>query len=490
MIWLASFPRSGNTFVRNILYHVYGIPSSAFHRMMDLPLNSKYSTYPVVKTHVLPEHLDPSDDRIPAVYIVRDGRDAVVSLAYQRRLLVSVGSDLRRNLKEAIRAKGGSHFGGWSANVEAWLKRADIIIRFEDLIQRPIECIEAFRYIMSLPEPRNEQVPTFEEMKAGRTEYGHGGKKDPDDYSVHFFRRGQPGSWRDDMDDHLLRLYWRKHGKTMDKLGYYRDGRGIKELPMIEDFNEVNGVLVRRDRLDRATRAGNGRSLTGRIRNRVTIASIHIPKTAGTSFRNVLKAVYGERRVARLDISKRWGIRVDEKPFNATALPDEIGVVHGHFRYRDLMERFDRASGLKVITWLRDPVNRVISNYRYLSERLDHFMDEKNRGLNILSKMKRSLIEYARCEINRNRMTKFLDGVNLRDLDFVGVVEYLQQDLERLARLLGWSTYPIYHHNSSPDLAGDIDRSIIDEIRDLNDQDLRLYEEALMLRKTGIGIHD
>ena len=50
MIWLASFPRSGNTFFRNVLFDVYGIESGIFK-----PKSTKQAPkhYQVVKTHML-----------------------------------------------------------------------------------------------------------------------------------------------------------------------------------------------------------------------------------------------------------------------------------------------------------------------------------------------------------------------------------------------------------------------------------------------------
>ena len=39
MIWLASYPRSGNTFFRIVLSEVYGIESSTFHHESDYPVD-------------------------------------------------------------------------------------------------------------------------------------------------------------------------------------------------------------------------------------------------------------------------------------------------------------------------------------------------------------------------------------------------------------------------------------------------------------------
>ena len=106
--WIASFPRSGNTYFRNILFYVYGIESSTWHNETAYPVDENYDSYRFVKTHLLPKDLFPADPSIPAIYLVRDGRDAVVSIAHHRRDLVNPGSDFLLNLEEAIVAAEGS----------------------------------------------------------------------------------------------------------------------------------------------------------------------------------------------------------------------------------------------------------------------------------------------------------------------------------------------------------------------------------------------
>lgn len=217
MIWLASFPRSGNTFLRIILHKVYGIPSSTFHAEADRPLDREYGSFPVVKTHLLPHQLRPSDPAIPAVYLVRDGRDALVSIAHHRSDIVAPGSDFRTNLKEAILAAEGSFFGGWSENVSQWLRRASLVIKFEDLIERPVECAEHLRPFLDLPEPRLEKLPSFEDLRSEDMPYGGDPAR-----RARFFRRGVVGAWKDEMPPDFQGLFWRLHGKIMEELGYLR----------------------------------------------------------------------------------------------------------------------------------------------------------------------------------------------------------------------------------------------------------------------------
>src|SRR5262249_54086695 len=108
MMWLASFPRSGNTFFRIILHEVYGIETAEYALHSRPYLQHDYTNYSVVKTHLLPDALVPNDPTIPAVYLIRDGRDAVVSLAHYRSNIGDPGSSFRKNLRAAIRAPGGS----------------------------------------------------------------------------------------------------------------------------------------------------------------------------------------------------------------------------------------------------------------------------------------------------------------------------------------------------------------------------------------------
>jgi len=228
------------------------------------------------------------------------------------------------------------------------------------------------------------------------------------------------------------------------------------------------------------TRSTDTEQIT-RVANSVELISIHIPKTAGTSFRNTLKEVYGDRNVIRLDI--RRTIQVEQQDFNNSKLNERIKVVHGHFRPRDYFERFEPNQGQKLITWLRDPVQRVISNYNYLAGRLAELLDEERKGVDILSKMQRSLLEYAAAPDNRNRMTWYLKGASLEDFAFVGIVEYMEDDLTYLGQLLNWSCLPTFHHNESNKKNSATDSTTPLQIRELNADDVALYEAALKLRE-------
>lgn len=225
MIWLASFPRSGNTFFRIVLHEVYGIESSAYRLDSENLKNKEYYKLEVVKTHVLPHQLDPSDPDIPVVYLVRDGRDSVVSMAHHTKDIVRPGSDYYSNMKEVILARHGAHFGGWGKNVMAWLPRASVVLRFEDLIVDPIGTVEKIRPWIDLPQPDPDKLPTFDDLREKETPYGPNVKKDASseeqlDRKKQFFRRGKAGAWQDEMPLEYQEMFWFLHGDAMRALGY------------------------------------------------------------------------------------------------------------------------------------------------------------------------------------------------------------------------------------------------------------------------------
>lgn len=221
MIALVSFPRSGNTYFRNLLFELYGLESSTFHREALRELEDNWQNFPVIKTHLLPEELPLEMQDLKVVYIVRDGRDALVSLAHHRKDLVEPGTDFYNNLLEATLALGNSNFGGWSGNVQAWLPKADVVIKYEDLIVDPVKETERLRDVIELSTPERDKLPSFQDLKFGQPAYGSGqGKSSVDNFAVKNFRKGRKGSWQEEMPAEIHRLFWDLHRNAMLESGY------------------------------------------------------------------------------------------------------------------------------------------------------------------------------------------------------------------------------------------------------------------------------
>ena len=79
-----------------------------------------------VKTHDLPA------DDFPAIYVIRDGRAAIVSYYHMLRDF----TEMKPSLEDII--SGAVWPGSWSAHVDAWLTREKTLqLRYEDLVSNP-----------------------------------------------------------------------------------------------------------------------------------------------------------------------------------------------------------------------------------------------------------------------------------------------------------------------------------------------------------------
>ena len=237
IIWIASYPRSGNTFFRLLLNHIYDIKTYSIyndplfdklkgsseiigHKKMDLSYEHLMESEQVffVKTHDLPK------DSSPSIYLVRDGRDSVTSYAHYiksfesnqnnwfQKIKTILGKDEYSDILEKLIISSESNYGSWSNNVSQWKNRSHLttVLRFEDLIKNPIEC--TINSITSMAkfgtgsfEPRSNLIPTFQDLHS----------KWPD-----FFRKGQNGSGKKEMNQSLQKLFWKYHGSVMQELGY------------------------------------------------------------------------------------------------------------------------------------------------------------------------------------------------------------------------------------------------------------------------------
>ena len=229
IVWLASYPRSGNTFFRIVLHHVYnlktfsvyddavldkvGVSEVVGHAEMPAPIEQLRESQDIffVKTHDLP-----ADDS-PAVYLVRDGRDALVSHAKYlqsfkrkkgRHLLDDATKEFERTLEKLIWQK--PQFGGWSNHVREWTSRGavrTVVVRYEDLIAAPQREVEkALADLgLNLKTLSGGVVPDFAALQA----------KSPE-----FFRKGRSGVWREEMPARLQQLFLDHHRAVMEDFGY------------------------------------------------------------------------------------------------------------------------------------------------------------------------------------------------------------------------------------------------------------------------------
>jgi hypothetical protein len=222
-----------------------------------------------------------------------------------------------------------------------------------------------------------------------------------------------------------------------------------------------------------------------RIKNNIQLVSIHIPKTAGTSFRSILVENLGAKNFAKLDIYNSGRIKVDDQNFTRAHLNSKITAVHGHCSYSNLLKQFELNADVVFLTWLRNPLNRVLSNYYFLKDVIVQRMQEQEDE-NLMNRMVKSLEEFVSLEENQNVMTKFLEGAPLETFKFIGIQDDFENELTRLERTMGWKALENRMHNVTKNKENQLTQGVIELIKEVNQKDFELFEYAIALNNSKI----
>jgi aryl sulfotransferase len=275
IVWLASFPKSGNTWFRILLANLTagekgpadinnldergGIASSRHEfeamTMLDSGLishddidNLRPRIYESlakdtarqrwVKVHDAYTTTQTGEPLLgrhaarAAVYLVRDPRDVAVSLAYHNsstideaiRLMNAADGALcagRKGLAPQLRQK----LTGWSGHVTSWLEQSDVpvhLVRYEDLMAAPAACFAAAlesagRAATAADIERAIRHSDFAELRRQEEEKGFAERMSR---TAPFFRSGRIGGWREILSGEQAGAIVQCHRAAMARLDY------------------------------------------------------------------------------------------------------------------------------------------------------------------------------------------------------------------------------------------------------------------------------
>lgn len=181
--------------------------------------------------------------------------------------------------------------------------------------------------------------------------------------------------------------------------------------------------------------------------------SVHLPKCCGTTFLEMLKLVYGDKLLHQTSMKRH-------------PEAENHHVIHGHFPitlYQDL----DRPA----ITFVRDPVERVISQYYYWLS----IPDMANPECKAMCDEKWTIEQFAE-RTEANLQTR-LAGTDINQYAFVGICEVFDRDIERLEKKLG-ITFPRIERKNVSKFKFKVSNETREMIRELNDVDAEFYLDA------------
>jgi hypothetical protein len=169
-----------------------------------------------------------------------------------------------------------------------------------------------------------------------------------------------------------------------------------------------------------------------------------MPKTAGLSFRASLEEHFGEGfrhdyrdyplaqpAGERREQARRWGLAAQPADFAGVA------CVHGHFLPLKYLHLADTLP-CTFVTWLREPVARLVSHYYYWQRAYDPASGQTSALHRRVIEEGWSLERFCLAPELRNVYSEFLWGFPLERLHFIGITEFFAEDLRYFSQeLLG-----------------------------------------------------
>jgi hypothetical protein len=273
IIWIASYPKSGNTWVRafvhNLLNELSGLKEAQDINQMNTHTIWEFAARPfervlgkglaaadqgeiaaarpevqrqlangrtepvLVKTHLCVgnEYQHPTinlNATLAAIYVVRNPLDVAISYAHHSgtRLDTMIATMATQGLRTPDTAQAAYQvLGSWSQNVASWLALADRpvhVMRYEDLIANPIRPFGTLARFLGLAPSEGQLKAAIAKSSFGelrRQESENGFTERPRTAKV-FFREGRAGQWRDVLSSAQIQEITRVHAPMMQRLGY------------------------------------------------------------------------------------------------------------------------------------------------------------------------------------------------------------------------------------------------------------------------------
>ena len=269
IIWLASYPKSGNTWLRIFLENLFRNTQSPAD-INDLGVvkfsDNSFSLYETVSGKSLRNESDSNIHKLRnqvqkymgshsetvfakthnavmnfennpliwlehlagVVYVIRNPLDMLISFSDHYNLTIDDTIEAISSPYHQINSTEKGIFqilGGWSNHYYSWFKienLSPLCLRYEDMIQNPVKSFGKLTKFLGLPKdtPRLKrairhssfQVVSQQETKKGFAEQSRAGHK--------FFRQGKVGSYRRVLSDDQIAKVIDNHGELMVEMGY------------------------------------------------------------------------------------------------------------------------------------------------------------------------------------------------------------------------------------------------------------------------------
>ena len=277
IIWLAFYPKSGNTFLRSLLTSYFYSEDGTFEFEMlknikQFPINEIFDKigvdindkYLVAKNYIKSqEEINKSKklsflkthssfckmynkfnfsdlkNSLGVIYIVRDPRNVVTSFAHHNSKSIENTFELLTNDLTIGNEKYDAevYLGSWNFNYNSWkiYKNSEkyLLVKYEDLVKNTKNVfIKILKFInelsqngKSIDEKKIEKVinqTNFSRMKNLEDKHGFEEAKVNDNTGqiVKFFNLGPKNDWKKTLDHNIKKKIENKFQKEMEEIGY------------------------------------------------------------------------------------------------------------------------------------------------------------------------------------------------------------------------------------------------------------------------------
>jgi Sulfotransferase domain len=273
IVWLASYPKSANTWTRAFLHNLVHVTSGQkrtqkineldqfsvgsagrpfFEEVVGFELSNKHRDeiaaararvqqnmadaaegLVFVKTHqaIVIDRGHPTINfavTAGAIYIVRNPLDVTISYAHHLGKPIDFAIDFMnmKNAETSVTEKQVNEtYGSWSQHVLSWTRKphpAIFVMRYEDMLAEPQKTFGALaRHLLFTPS-ENELADAIDRssFERLREQEEKAGFKERPEVAERFFREGRAEQWKEVLTPQQIQRIIDAHGEQMQRFGY------------------------------------------------------------------------------------------------------------------------------------------------------------------------------------------------------------------------------------------------------------------------------
>jgi len=218
------------------------------------------------------------------------------------------------------------------------------------------------------------------------------------------------------------------------------------------------------------------------------LVSVHLPKTAGRSFRFYLKHIFGQNfvldktdQILHRSLEERQAQLDQFLRSNTLDNCQKPCCFHGHFLAYKYLQVLGESNVLYV-SWMREPFQRMRSHYEYWQRNYNAARAEALHKKVIEEAW--SFEKFCFSEQMQNVYSQFLWNFPVDKFDFIGITEYYNVDLKYFhSKYLNEKELKVFHEHKNPVKEkanySHPEDSFLKDFKEFHKEDYRLFHAAM-----------